>query len=71
LLRQSGQIADLLLKQGAVVLIAGSASKMPADVTAAICEVLRKETEELKGQGVAEKYLAKLESEGRFAIEAW
>jgi sulfite reductase alpha subunit-like flavoprotein len=71
LLRQSGQIADLLLKQGAVVLIAGSASKMPADVTAAICEVLRKETEELKGQGVAEKYLAKLESEGRFAMEAW
>ncbi|XP_025809437.1 NADPH-dependent diflavin oxidoreductase 1-like isoform X2 [Panicum hallii] len=65
---QSARVWNLLLS-GAAVYIAGSSTKMPADVTAALEEVICKE------QGVkkedASKWLRALERAGRFNIETW
>jgi sulfite reductase alpha subunit-like flavoprotein len=58
-----------LLCSGAAVYIAGSSTKMPADVTAALEEVICQESGETK-EG-ASKWLRTLERAGRFQIETW
>lgn len=64
-----GTLVWRLLEAGAVVLVSGSARRMPADVRKALCRVVRErgglaETE-------AEAYIAALESRGRYKVEAW
>ncbi|PVH38074.1 hypothetical protein PAHAL_5G170000 [Panicum hallii] len=65
---QSARVWNLLLS-GAAVYIAGSSTKMPADVTAALEEVICKEHGVKKED--ASKWLRDLERVGRFNIEAW
>jgi len=65
---QSARVWNLLLS-GAAVYIAGSSTKMPADVTAALEEVICKEHGVKKED--ASKWLRDLERVGRFNIETW
>uniref|UniRef100_A0A0A9DPY6 Uncharacterized protein n=1 Tax=Arundo donax TaxID=35708 RepID=A0A0A9DPY6_ARUDO len=65
---QSARVWNLL-DSDAAVYIAGSSTKMPADVTAALEEVICKEGGAKKED--APKMLRKLEREGRFNIETW
>lgn len=58
-----------LLSAGAAVYIAGSSTKMPADVTAALEEVISEESGVSKES--ATRWLKLLERAGRFHIEAW
>lgn len=65
---QSARVWNLL-KSGAAIYIAGSSTKMPADVTAALEEVICQET------GCSEEeasiWLRKLERNGKFHTETW
>ncbi|XP_006659755.1 NADPH-dependent diflavin oxidoreductase 1 [Oryza brachyantha] len=65
---QSAKVWNLL-KSGAAIYIAGSSTKMPADVTAALEEVICQES------GCSEEdasiWLRKLERNGKFHIETW
>ncbi|WVZ68934.1 hypothetical protein U9M48_017805 [Paspalum notatum var. saurae] len=65
---QSARVWNLLIS-GAAVYIAGSSTKMPADVTAALEEVICKEGG--AQQAEASKWLRELERAGRFNIETW
>ncbi|OEL33527.1 NADPH-dependent diflavin oxidoreductase 1 [Dichanthelium oligosanthes] len=65
---QSARVWNLLLS-GAAVYIAGSSTKMPPDVTAALEEVICKEGGVKKEE--ASKWLRDLERAGRFNIETW
>ncbi|KAJ1285261.1 hypothetical protein BS78_03G266700 [Paspalum vaginatum] len=65
---QSARVWNLLIS-GAAVYIAGSSTKMPADVTAALEEVICKEGGAT--QAAASKWLRELERAGRFNIETW
>ncbi|KAJ0986308.1 hypothetical protein J5N97_004664 [Dioscorea zingiberensis] len=58
-----------LLNQGAAIYIAGSSTKMPADVTSAIEEIISEEAGISKESAVM--WLRRLEKAGRFYIEAW
>ncbi|KAL5220997.1 hypothetical protein ABZP36_025710 [Zizania latifolia] len=58
-----------LIRSGAAIYIAGSSSKMPADVTAALEEVICQESGDSKE--AASKWLKKLERDGAFNIETW
>ncbi|XP_039143162.1 NADPH-dependent diflavin oxidoreductase 1 isoform X2 [Dioscorea cayenensis subsp. rotundata] len=58
-----------LLGEGASIYIAGSSTKMPADVTSAIEEIISKEAGITKESAVL--WLRRLEKAGRFYIEAW
>ncbi|KAJ0986312.1 hypothetical protein J5N97_004668 [Dioscorea zingiberensis] len=58
-----------LLNQGAAIYIAGSSTKMPADVTSAIEEIISEEAGISKESVVM--WLRRLEKAGRFYIEAW
>ncbi|CAL4947577.1 unnamed protein product [Urochloa decumbens] len=65
---QSARVWNLLLS-GAAIYIAGSSTKMPADVTAALEEVICREHGVKKED--ASKWLRDLERAGRFNIETW
>ncbi|XP_062220458.1 NADPH-dependent diflavin oxidoreductase 1 isoform X2 [Phragmites australis] len=65
---QSARVWNLLCSRAAVY-IAGSSTKMPADVTAALEEVVCKEGGVRKED--ASKWLRTLERAGRFNIETW
>lgn len=65
---QSARVWNLLMSDAAVY-IAGSSTKMPADVTAALEEVICKEGG--VEQAEASKWLRELERAGRFNIETW
>eukprot|EP00897_Mesotaenium_endlicherianum_P010395 jgi/Mesen1/9384/ME000610S08681 len=58
-----------LLMAGASVYVAGSATKMPADVIAALQEVVRREG--VMSEEDAAKWVKGLERVGRLCIEAW
>ncbi|KAH7657685.1 Flavin reductase (NADPH) protein [Dioscorea alata] len=58
-----------LLGEGASIYIAGSSTKLPADVTSAIEEIISKEAGITKESAVL--WLRRLEKAGRFYIEAW
>jgi sulfite reductase alpha subunit-like flavoprotein len=68
-IKEQGARVWNLLCSGAAVYIAGSSTKMPADVTAALEEVICQESGETK-EG-ASKWLRTLERAGRFNIETW
>ncbi|KAK3165355.1 hypothetical protein QOZ80_1AG0032150 [Eleusine coracana subsp. coracana] len=65
---QSARVCNLLSSHAAVY-IAGSSTKMPADVTAALEEVICQETGKTK-EG-ASKWLKDLEKAGKFNVETW
>ncbi|XP_031491306.1 NADPH-dependent diflavin oxidoreductase 1 [Nymphaea colorata] len=58
-----------LLSDGAAVYIAGSASKMPADVTSCLEDIISKEAGVPRESAV--RLLRQLEKVGRFNIESW
>ncbi|KAG6489958.1 hypothetical protein ZIOFF_051240 [Zingiber officinale] len=58
-----------LLSAGAAIYIAGSSTKMPADVTSTLEEIIMEESGISKES--AAKWLRLLEKAGRFFIEAW
>lgn len=58
-----------LLCAGAAVYIAGSATKMPADVLSAMEEIVSIESG--LSRESASRWLKKLEREGRYNVEAW
>ena len=62
---QSARVWNILCS-GAAIYVAGSSTKMPADVTAALEEVIRQ-----KGGEAASGWLRKLERAGKFNIETW
>uniref|UniRef100_A0A453HVR7 NADPH-dependent diflavin oxidoreductase 1 n=1 Tax=Aegilops tauschii subsp. strangulata TaxID=200361 RepID=A0A453HVR7_AEGTS len=62
---QSARVWNMLCS-GAAIYVAGSSTKMPADVTAALEEVVRQ-----KGGEAASGWLRKLERAGKFNIETW
>lgn len=65
---QSARVWNLLSSDAAVY-IAGSSTKMPADVTAALEEVICQKTGVTKA--VASQWLRKLEKAGKFNVETW
>jgi sulfite reductase alpha subunit-like flavoprotein len=70
--RHGALVADLLLRRGGALLVAGSAAQMPADVLAEVRAALRRHGgEALAAPGAAERALAAMAAEGRIAIEAW
>ncbi|KAK7374933.1 hypothetical protein VNO80_08376 [Phaseolus coccineus] len=58
-----------LLSEGAAVYIAGSSTKMPADVTSAFEEIISKENEVSREDAV--RWMRALERCGKYHIEAW
>lgn len=58
-----------LLNEGAAIYVAGSSTKMPADVTEALEEVVAKEN--AVSRESAARWLKTLEKAGRFNIETW
>jgi sulfite reductase alpha subunit-like flavoprotein len=68
-IKEQGARVWNLLSSGAAIYIAGSSTKMPDDVTAALEEVICQESGETK-EG-ASKWLRTLERAGRFKIETW
>ncbi|KAL5722167.1 multidrug-resistance type transporter [Ranunculus cassubicifolius] len=65
---ESGRVWNLL-SSGAAVYIAGSASKMPADVMSAFEKIVAKEGG--VSLDLAEKWLRDLEKAGKYNVEAW
>ncbi|KAF0919055.1 hypothetical protein E2562_028278 [Oryza meyeriana var. granulata] len=68
IMEQSQSVWNLLNNEAAIY-IAGSSTKMPADVTDALEEVICREGGMSKEN--ASKWLRKLERDGRFHIETW
>uniref|UniRef100_A0A7I4EI93 FAD-binding FR-type domain-containing protein n=1 Tax=Physcomitrium patens TaxID=3218 RepID=A0A7I4EI93_PHYPA len=68
-IREQGKKVMQFIQSGAVIYVAGSANKMPADVMAAFETVLAKETG--WPQEKATKYLRDLERRGQYVVEAW
>lgn len=58
-----------LLRQGAAVFIAGSASKMPSDVMGALADVVAEEG--LLGKEDAVTWVKSLQRVGRMYVECW
>lgn len=58
-----------LLESGAKVFVAGSAEKMPADVRNAIQRVVR--TEGSLSEEESARYMSKLDTSGRYFVDAW
>ena len=58
-----------LLEAGAKVFVAGSAEKMPAAVHKAIQEVVREQG--LLDEDASARYMTKLETTGRYFVDAW
>lgn len=58
-----------LLKEGASVYVAGSSTKMPADVNAAFVEIISQEGGVQKED--ASKWLQNLERARKYHVEAW
>ena len=69
-IRECGEwLWPLLSQRGAVVYVSGSAEKMPADVLAALQDVV---TEHGRvGSEAAAQYVRQLELRGRYLVEAW
>lgn len=68
-MKEEGKRIWNLLTAGAAIYIAGSSTKMPADVTATLEEIIMEESGIPKES--AAKWLRLLEKAGRFFIEAW
>mmetsp|Transcript_18882 Transcript_18882/g.26614 ORF Transcript_18882/g.26614 Transcript_18882/m.26614 type:complete len:622 (+) Transcript_18882:33-1898(+) len=70
LIRKQGKaISKLLLEQDTHIFVSGRANQMPSDVRKALCEVLANSGKmDLKD---ASAFLKKMESKGRYQIEAW
>ena len=68
-MREHSQRIWNLLAEGAAVYIAGSSTKMPADVTSAFEEIIAKENEVSREDAV--RWIRALERCGKFHIEAW
>lgn len=68
-MREHSQRIWNLLAQGAAVYIAGSSTKMPADVTSAFEEIISKENEVSKEDAV--RWIRALEKSGKYHVEAW
>ncbi|XP_019058916.1 PREDICTED: NADPH-dependent diflavin oxidoreductase 1 isoform X1 [Tarenaya hassleriana] len=66
---QRKKVWELLRDGGAAVYVAGSSTKMPADVMAALEEIVAEETGGSKAD--AERWLRALEKAGRYHVEAW
>ncbi|CAM8994534.1 unnamed protein product [Rhodiola kirilowii] len=58
-----------LLREGAAVYVAGSSTKMPADVFAAFVEIISKESGVPKEDAV--RWLQTMERGGKYHVEAW
>ncbi|CAK9086938.1 NADPH-dependent diflavin oxidoreductase 1 (NADPH-dependent FMN and FAD-containing oxidoreductase) [Durusdinium trenchii] len=69
LLREDHEaLHNILVRQGGVVFISGSAERMPTEVREAIVEALGKHME---SADEAKAFVARCEREGRLKIEAW
>ncbi|XP_072071767.1 NADPH-dependent diflavin oxidoreductase 1-like isoform X2 [Arachis hypogaea] len=68
-MREQSQRIWNLLAQGAAIYIAGSSTKMPADVTSAFEDIVSKENEVSRED--AARWIRSLEKHGRFHVEAW
>ncbi len=68
-LREHGAAVWSLLAGGGAVLVAGSANKMPADVTAALRDVAAEHG--ALAPADAEAFVRRLEATGRLQVEAW
>lgn len=68
-MREQSQRIWNLLAEGAAVYIAGSSTKMPADVTSAFEEIVSYENEVSAEDAV--RWIRALEKCGKFHIEAW
>ncbi|KAM1009987.1 hypothetical protein TB1_044636 [Malus domestica] len=58
-----------LLMEGAAIYVAGSSTKMPADILLAFEEIIYKESE--LPQESAMRWVRELEKPGRYHVEAW
>ena len=58
-----------LLAEGAAIYIAGSSTKMPADVSSTLEEIVSKETGASKEAAV--RWLRALDKSGKYHVEAW
>ncbi|XP_077230356.1 flavodoxin family protein isoform X2 [Tasmannia lanceolata] len=68
-MKEESQRIWSLLSAGAAVYIAGSSTKMPADVSSALEEIILKESGIPKES--AARWLRLLEKDGRYNVEAW
>ncbi|KGN53174.1 NADPH-dependent diflavin oxidoreductase 1 isoform X1 [Cucumis sativus] len=68
MLEQSEKIWNLL-REGAAVYVAGSSTKMPADVWSTFEEIVSKETQLPRESAV--RWLRALEKAGKYHVEAW
>jgi len=66
---QSARVMNMLCSNKVAIYIAGCSTKMPADVTAALEEVICQETGDSK-ESVSE-WLKDMKRAGKFIIEAW
>ncbi|XP_027352119.1 NADPH-dependent diflavin oxidoreductase 1 isoform X2 [Abrus precatorius] len=68
-MREHSQRIWNLLAEGAAVYIAGSSTKMPADVTSAFEEIVSKENEVSREDAI--RWIRALDKCGKYHIEAW
>ncbi|XP_068336164.1 NADPH-dependent diflavin oxidoreductase 1 isoform X3 [Pyrus communis] len=68
-MREHSEKVWKLLMEGAAIYVAGSSTKMPADVLLAFEEIVSKESE--LPQESAARWLRELENAGRYHVEAW
>lgn len=68
MLEQSQRIWNLIA-EGAAIYVAGSSTKMPADVSAALEEIVCKESGVTKDAAL--RWFRSLERSGKYHIEAW
>ncbi|KAM1358381.1 hypothetical protein ACFX2F_045481 [Malus domestica] len=68
-MREHSEKVWKLLMEGAAIYVAGSSTKMPADVLLAFEEIVSKESE--LPQESAARWLRELEKAGRYHVEAW
>lgn len=68
-MREHSQRIWTLLSEGAAIYVAGSSTKMPADVLSAFEEIISKETGVPRESAV--RWLLALEKAGKYHVEAW
>ncbi|GMH04303.1 hypothetical protein Nepgr_006142 [Nepenthes gracilis] len=68
-MREKSEKIWSLLSKGAAIYVAGSATKMPADVTSAFEEIISKESG--VSREFAVRWLRALEKAGKYHVEAW
>ena len=67
--QQASSVHRLLVELGGVVYVCGSSGKMPKAVRAALADVFREEGN--MDERAAERYLERMEKEGRYQQETW